>query len=128
MEFLVAITIFSIGLLAIAGLQITSIQHNARANTQSSTTALARGILENILSRAGDDALFDADTDPAQPWDFDPATLDPDPTTTVEGGGTYSASFRILAGNPAAGMARVEVTVNGPNRRTLTLTGFKRAI
>ncbi len=128
LEFLVAITIFSVGLLAIASLQITSIRQNSRANTQSSATALAHGILEDILARSSEDTLFDADIDPAQPWDFDPSTLALDQTTAIDGAGTYSATFRILTDTPATGMARVEVTVNGPNGRTLTLTGDKRAI
>lgn len=47
-ELLVAVTILAIGLLALAGLQVTSIKGNNHANTISQATALAQEQVELI--------------------------------------------------------------------------------
>ena len=135
-EVLVAMTIFAIGLLAIAGMQITALKGNSSANTQSAATAMASGILEEILIWDLADPRLAADS-ADNDWDFDPATAgvqtqsDPDDTL---GAGTYSAKYSVdINHNGVNNVTRITVTVTGGRTfsgavRTVTLVGFKRAV
>ena len=123
-ELLVALTIFAIGLLAVAGMQVTAIRTNSRSNTMTVATSMAQRVMEDILSRdpinpffvtPGSDETYDLDRDSA-------AT-----TVSVEGAGSYSATYSVTPDTPVANVTQITVTVNGGNR-TVTLTGFKRAI
>jgi type IV pilus assembly protein PilV len=57
-ELLVAIVVLSLGLLAVAGMQVTAIRGNASANVISTKTAVAESILEEILSWPIHDPCF----------------------------------------------------------------------
>ena len=59
-EVLVAITIFAIGLLALAGMQVTAIKGGATSQRITAAVALADGIVENIQARDAGDAMFDS--------------------------------------------------------------------
>lgn len=125
-EVLVAISVFVIGLLAIASIQVDSIGHNARSNTRSVSTSLAQGILETVLSYSELDNTFDGIAQ-GTVWDLDPATAAT--TITLPGAGTYSATWWVRTDTPVDNVARVDVTVVGPVgplSRTVTLTGYKR--
>jgi type IV pilus assembly protein PilV len=126
-ELLIAMTIFAIGLLAVAGMQVTSIRANSRSNTLTVATSMAQRVMEDLLSKDPTDPFYTAIlTDITYDLDRDsPAT-----TITVEGAGTYSATYSVVPGTSGTSMANVtqiSVTVSGGNR-TVTLTGFKRAI
>jgi type IV pilus assembly protein PilV len=132
LELLIALTIFAVGLLGIAGLQMTSITQNSRSNTRSIEVALGEGVLEEILAKAEDDPLFAASFADAE-WDLDPLD-DFEATLTIPSGGRYGAVWSVTVNTPVAGISRVDVTIDGPldmdagnsRRRTLTLTGSKR--
>ena len=84
-EVLVALTIFSIGLLALASMQVTSLRGNANAQVLTSATTLAEGTLEGLLSWDADDDRLDADVTDVE--------IDGSPFT-IEGGGTmHSYNF-----------------------------------
>jgi type IV pilus assembly protein PilV len=127
-ELLIAMTIFAIGLLAIAGMQITAIHANSKSNTLTVATSLAQQVMEDLLSKDPTDPFYATATPPNTTYDqFDPV---PSTTITVPGAGTYSATYSVQPGGSGTSMENVTtitVTVSGANR-TVTLTGFKRAI
>ncbi len=53
-EVLMALVVFSIGILAVASMQLSSITGNDRANTGSIATALASGKMDELLTMAYD--------------------------------------------------------------------------
>ena len=125
-EVLIAITIFAIGLLAIAGMQMTAIQTNSTASEITARAALAEGIMEEILSGGGP-VDFNA-VDPAEPlvvWDFGGGT-----EYWVDGAGRFRATYRIIPDQPITGVSQVEVQVisdAGRNLgRTVTITSIRR--
>jgi type IV pilus assembly protein PilV len=126
-ELLVALTIFALGLLSVAGMQVTAMRTNSSANTLTAATAVAEGVLEEVLARPIDDPIFSADA-VGTPWDFDPATVGVQSSTTVTGAGTYNAAFDVVRDfNGVPNVARITVTLTGVSR-TITLVGFKRTV
>jgi type IV pilus assembly protein PilV len=135
-EILVAITIFAVGLLAIAGLQANAIQHNSGSTLRTTGTALAQGVMEQVLSLESDNPLLRvtgtniATIDPEDgdgiiaPDDRDG---DDNPTTlTLLGGGSYTANWTVTVDTPVARVSRIVVSVQEASGRITTLTGFKR--
>ena len=120
-EVLVALTIFAIGILAIATMQITAIKVNSSANIRSVQTDMTASILEEILTWPV--SSFPADVD--ETWNFDTGD------ETILAGGTYTADYSIdVDYNSITNLILVEVVVdqtNGLQRRS-TATGFKRGI
>lgn len=123
-ELLAALTIFAIGLLAVAGMQVTAIRANSRSNTMTVATSMAQRVMEDILSRDSIDPFF-ATPGSNQTYDLDRDSAAT--TVSVEGAGTYNATYSVAPDTPVANVTQIFVTVNGGNR-TVTLTGFKRAI
>ncbi|MFA7536646.1 MAG: prepilin-type N-terminal cleavage/methylation domain-containing protein [Desulfuromonadales bacterium] len=121
-ELLVAMTIFAIGLLSIAGMQITAMRESNRSFTRDVSGNLAYGIMEEILSRDGGDPFF-VDT-AATGWDFDPDTVAVDPWNE-DGSGTYEGTYTVAVNTVVNKIARVDITVTGQGS-TSTLTGYKR--
>ncbi len=122
-EVLVALTIFAVGLLGIAGLQYRAYDFNRNSNVRALTVGVAGMVLEEALALDEENPLFDV-TALNMVWDLDPNTAAT--TLTVNGGGTYSAVWSITTATPIANVARVDVTVNGPEGRNVTLIGYKR--
>jgi len=127
-EVLVALTIFAIGLLATAGMQITALQSNAGAHKMTTINTAAAGIMEEILTWAPDDPrLVDENGGNPRSWDFDP-TAAVNNTLTVGGGGSFVARYFVDAAFPVPNVStiRVEVTSSGGltslggNRRVLS--------
>ena len=117
-ELLVALTIFAIGLLSIAGMQITAIRTNSSANTLTAATAVAEGALEEILSRQVDDSIYVAGDSTGNVWG----------ATTLTGAGTYTTTFDVdMDYNGVPNVALITVRVTGAGR-TVTLVGFKRTV
>jgi len=120
-EVLVALTIFSIGILAVAGMQITAIKVNSSSNTRSVQTDVTASILAEILTWPVSSFSDETDT----PWTFNAGN------ETVLSGGTYSANYSIdVDYNGVDNLILVEVDVQQTNglRRTYSATGFKRGI
>lgn len=127
LEVLVAVAIFSVGLLALAGIQTRSITANATAHRITTGAALAQGALEDLLARDSSDPLFDVAAVNAV-YDLDPQT--PATTQTIEGV-TYNATFSITPNTPVTNVAQVSVTITdisvAGGGRTFTLLSFKRS-
>jgi len=65
-EILIAMAIFSIGILAITSLQIKSINQNAAAMMQTAATTIAVDWMEQLISRPYSDPLLDEANSPYQ--------------------------------------------------------------
>jgi len=118
LEVLIALTIFSIGLLALAGMQITGIQGNSRAQAVSAKNALADGVVEEFLAMAGDDTrLTNEVTD--SPWTS--ATNVP-----IDGAGTCSATVSVDPSLVVSNLTQIVVTVSNGTGADVIKTIMKR--
>jgi len=66
-EVMVAMVIFAVGILALAGMQSNYISGNARARLQTEATALGAHVIEQLRSLPFDAADLDPFTNPHQP-------------------------------------------------------------
>ncbi len=125
LELLIAISIFAIGLLSIAGMQITAIRTNSSANTMTAGSALAGGILEEIMAWPADQAALKTNSSNVA-WDFDRS---PGSTLTqkfINGSGQYTATYSVTTNyNGNTDLSRITVVASG-NGKTSTVVGFKR--
>lgn len=125
LELLIAISIFAVGLLSIASMQITAIRTNSSANTLTAGSALAAGILEEILAWPADEGVL-ASNSSNNAWDFALANESPSYQTFINGSGQYTASYSVNTGYEGnSNLSRITVVVTG-NGRTSTVVGFKR--
>lgn len=115
-EVLVAMTIFAIGLLALAGMQVTAIKGGTTSQRVTAAVALADGIVQRIQARDSGDAMFDSAVSPAAEW----------PETLAVGG--YTATYTIAVDTPVIGVAQCTVAVsdNAFGGRTVSRTTMKR--
>ena len=124
-EVLIAITIFAIGLLAIAGMQMTAIQTNSSASEITGRVALAEGIMEEILSEGGPVDFNTVAPDVDIVWDFEGET-----DYWVDGAGVFRAVYRVLPDVPINGVLTVQVQVTSAAGRNLdrdvTITSIRR--
>lgn len=127
-ELLVALTIFALGLLSIAGMQISAIKFNSTANTIGTRATLAQKVMEEIVSRDASDVFFDTAV-PSTVYDLDPSSAAT--SLNLDGGGEYQATYTLSTNDPISNVSRIVVTITGPlgnDSRTTTLTSFKRAL
>ena len=115
LEVLIAVAIFSIGIIAIAGLQYVVISGNTSGNVVTQEVMLAQRILEELKNVS-------------DPTTLTGMTLD-DVDMTGEGSGPYDVVTRIS--NPACGATgsndvsrfiSVTVTKDGPNGHPITVS------
>lgn len=128
LEVLIALTIFAIGLLATAGMQVTALQSNARAHSTTTINAVAAGIMEEIVSWAPDDPrLVDENSGNPHVWDFDP-TANVNNTLSVQGGGSFNARYFVQSDTPVEKVSTITLEVDltggftnyGAKRKVLT--------
>lgn len=124
LEVLVAVTIFAIGLLAVATMQTNAITGNSFAQRHTVATALAQGALESVLALPSDNALFDTATVGA-PFDLDLQTA---AATLTVNGGTYTATISITPDTPVINVATVTIILAGPGIPVggIQVIGYKR--
>ncbi|MGE4545160.1 MAG: prepilin-type N-terminal cleavage/methylation domain-containing protein [Pedobacter sp.] len=115
-EVLVAVTIFAIGLLALAGMQITAITGGATSQRVTAAVGLADGIVQNLMARDAGDPIFDTAVSPAVAW---PETL------AIEG---FSATYAVAVNTPVNGISQITVTVTDDafGGRSVSQTTMKR--
>lgn len=99
-ELLIAITILAVGLLALAGLQGTSIKGNEHANTISQATALAEDQIEQIRN-----------------MNYAAIVFNPNPKveTNVDGS-IYTRTTSVEDDTPINDLKRITVTVSWVSR------------
>lgn len=126
-ELLIALSIFAVGLLGTAGMQLTALQSNAGAHKITTINTVAAGVMEEILTWAPDDPkLIDVAGNPHS-WDFDLTTIAADPLTVI-GGGTFTARYNVQTNVPIGSVSTITLTVTstagssawGGNSRVLT--------
>ena len=116
-EVLIAMAIFSIGILAVASMQLWNVKNNTTGNITTLATLLARNQMEQ-LKNVADVTTLASGTDPNNPVD-----------ENGNSGGIYTRSWVIT--NPLGGSAtrQIQVTVSwtkgGPNR-SVVLTSITR--
>jgi prepilin-type N-terminal cleavage/methylation domain-containing protein len=110
LEIVIALAIFSIGILAIASIQITSINGNSSARMQTEATTLAVERLERLIALPYDHADLDESNNPHQ------ATS-----------GVYTIIWRISEDVPIPFTKTIIVTVSAdnPNARDVSLNFIK---
>ena len=127
LELLIAISIFAIGLLSIAGMQITAIRTNSSANTLTAGSALAAGILEEVLAWPADEAPLASNSSNIA-WDFDPSKSSSSYSKFINGSGQYTATYSVDTNyNGNTDLSRITVVVTG-NGRSSAVVGFKRVL
>jgi Tfp pilus assembly protein PilV len=109
-EVLIAMVFFTVGILALAGLQITTISGNAAARMQTEATAIGARIVERLRSL---------------PFDHDDLVPTVHPhSLPVSGSQPYAVNWTVRADTPVNGTKTVRVTVipfNKVNGRTVTI-------
>ena len=119
LEVLIAVSIFAIGILAVASMQLTSIQGNAFGNEMTAATFLAQAQLERMKSVADVSTLV-TNVDPDNPMDEN--------EDSGVAGAIYNRSWTVAAG-PSADSRQVTVTVNwssGMGNHAVTLRTITR--
>jgi len=120
LEVIVAISILTVGLLAVASMQGSAIMANASATDVTDATTLAADRLEKLASLAYDDTdLFDTDSDGAAGLgdtgvDNNPATgndADYGITWQTARGKTYSVYWNIAVDDARVGTKTIQVIV-----------------
>ena len=102
-ETMLALLVFSVGILAAASMQITCLQSNIRAKSASKGSQAASTLIEKMQMLPFEDSLLadiDGDYDLQNP-DFGPVLSD-DASTILE--------WEIQDGSPAPGLKRITVT------------------
>ncbi len=127
LEMMVAVTILAVGLIATVSMQGTSLNADGFAQRTTVATNVARGAMDDLMSRPGAAAIFQVPS-PGLAFDLDPDTAAL--TRTVQGV-VYSATAVItpndvVNGVPINRLTRVDLTVTGSDR-VVTLTSYKRA-
>lgn len=102
MEVMIAMAIFTIGFLALGGLQVRYTHNNARARMITESTALA----DSTLSRLQALPFHHRDLDPSIGWHQRPA----------KNAGSYRVRWRVKADLPVKGTKTVSIMVNPHNR------------
>lgn len=124
-ELLVALTIFSIGLLALAGMQFTAIKGNSSAHSLTALTALADGLAEDLLSLNGDNTVVATSSGSATSWPTSFASPGTPQQWDIDGAGLCTATYQVTADAPITGVSTIEIVVTSPSR-TLTKQVLKR--
>ena len=109
-EVLLAMAIFSIGILAVGAMQINSTNSNtgARIHTEEYTWVVDQ--IERLTALGYDDDDLDPN-DPADPNDFHSVNQGP-----------YTVSWTVVDDSPVAGAKRIAVTVTGAHHRARSIT------
>ncbi|WP_316346868.1 prepilin-type N-terminal cleavage/methylation domain-containing protein [Desulfuromonas acetoxidans] len=115
-ELLVALTIFAIGLLALAGMQVTALRGNSHAHGVTVLTALADGIIEDLWARSGDDEVVISETAGAVSWPADFNDPDTAQEWNIEGAGLCTATYQVTLDTPIVGVSTIVVEVASPDR------------
>jgi len=101
-EVMVAMAIFAVGILALAGLQTNYISGNAQARLKTEATALGGHVIEQLRSMPFDAPDLDPATNPHQP--------------PAGSAGPYDVQWNVDSDNPVNNTKTVTVVVTPINR------------
>lgn len=119
-ELLIALTIFSVGLLAIAGMQVTSIKANFNSNIRSTAIAAGQGTLEDLSALPNSNPIFNLPGPNSGTFEV-----------RVKDGTAdriYNANYIVTHDTPINDMVSIQVTVVSAwdVKTRYTLTDYKR--
>ena len=123
-ELIVALSILAVALFALAGMQSIATKKTAISHKISSATSIAQEVMEDLMARDPADASLNSSG--AYTYDLDPNT--PATTITVQGAGTFSATYTTAINTPASGTTWIVVTVTGSGIQPVALSGYKRVV
>lgn len=129
-ELLVAITLMTIGILAVVQMQIVGMQSSSIANRLSVATGLAHEVMEDIQSWNLDNPPVTNLFTPPNGITLGPQVYDRfqglrnQPSITIPSAGVYTASYTVTLIQPAQNTALITVTVVGGGR-TVVLTSYR---
>jgi type IV pilus assembly protein PilV len=135
LELAIALFILAVGLLAMAKMQISSIQGNAFGGRMTTAVALAQAQMEDLMNQQleGTGGPFDPATNPwPQPGQTKKVPADgpavvQDPTIMGTQYRGYTVNWRITANSPIDNVATINVWVSWPGgKRPINLTAIKR--
>ena len=140
-EVLIAITIFAIGLLAVAGMQLDAIHYDTKANARVVGTAVAQSVLADIMSKDPSDTFFNPVSGltlstPTSTSTFQKDYTFPSTSTTTltvgtatgQGADTYTATYTFTKYDTSGVVVQVKVSPSGDQNSKTSLTGYKRLI
>jgi type IV pilus assembly protein PilV len=110
-EVLIAISIFSIGILAVASMQISAIQANTRATRTTVHITLAQNKLEELLSLPYDNPWLEA----AGNLPGTDTAYNTHQETTFDG---YTITWDVIDNDPVVNSKHITVTVTGRGGET----------
>ncbi len=99
LEVLIAVTILSVGMLAVATMQATGMQANYKARTVTEACTVASQHVERLLTLPLSDSWLDEANNPQ--------------SVTVDG---YNISWNVFNNNPVTGTMLIRVVVNWTER------------
>lgn len=101
-ELLIAITILSVGLLAVAGMQGVAISNGSASHRMMVATELAKQAMEDIMTWEPDDPRLNASA----------ANASYAENVSITGGGTFNITYTTTVNTPVTGTTRVDVAVS----------------
>lgn len=129
-ELLIAIALFSIGIMAVASMQEIAIRQNSHANSIAAASAIAQEVMENVQSWPVSDSRFPA-TGSVTATYSQLGSSGGGTSIMIPGGGTFTASYTLTANAQLNGVGasisdfiRIDVAVTN-GRITYNLTGYK---
>jgi type IV pilus assembly protein PilV len=99
-EVLIAITIFAVGLLAVAGMQTSAIRMNSTAGKLTNLSTWGMDKIEELEALPYSDTSLDSAGNPHQ-----------------EVSGDYTISWTVIDNNPVTNTKNITVTVTGQGKR-----------
>ncbi|RQW88639.1 MAG: prepilin-type N-terminal cleavage/methylation domain-containing protein [Geobacter sp.] len=132
-EVLVAMTLMTIAIFAVIGMQTVAMKADSTAQQLTVATSLGQQVLEDVLSWSSSDSRIN----PTPPSDGTFAYY-PDPANpannfiTDRTAGRFTTTCTRTFGTSANGIlqgtVRIIVTITYANNKTVTITGFKRLV
>lgn len=128
LEVMIALAIFTIGILGVATMQISAIQGNSKGRQISEATSVASALMETLLARAyGDDCLRDINGDGALDSDWagrdlpnpNPAGICPDVPVNLPP--AYNLFWNVAEDSPQVGTKTIRIFVEGPQIATFSI-------
>ena len=139
-EVLIAIVIFSLGILAVGAMQITSIKGNSQSVLAFDAANVATGFMDSLLildyedpvliddDDGKDDTDADADTDLGDDENSLNDLTNPDGAMDRDGDGNNDIFWNIAPNYPRDGVRTIRVIVNWTDRggeKSLSMTNIK---
>lgn len=125
-EMLAAVTVLAVGLLALAGLQMTAIRTNSHAANLTEATAIAQAAVERIQALDGDRPWLQAELVAAEPADLADLVTGTPYVLTVNTDVDFNGVDNITKIDLTVESINVVQKVGGNAKQTVNLTVLKR--